>query len=235
MQGQGDVAPTTTGVVLVLAAAAVALAVLHRRARIADTVARAHLFDRVVGLLDDARLTGDGVRGYPVLTGRFDGRPVTLRAIVDTLALRKLPVLWLEIVQERPLAVEGTLNVLLRPQGCEFFSPDAGLAHELAPPAGIPRPVRVACASPERAAPTEVLAPALELLADPTTKELGVGRRGLRVLLLVAESDQSTYRTTRRAVFDRPQVDPDAVIRALAVLAAVGDRVGDRVPAGTGT
>jgi len=229
------VSPTTTGVVLVLAAAAVALAVLHRRARRADVEQRAHLFDRVVPLLDDARLTGDAVHGYPVLTGRVGGRPVTLRAVLDTLALRKLPVLWVEILLERPLAVGGTLNVLLRPQGCEFFSPDAGLAHELAPPPGVPRPVRVACASPERAPSTDVLAPAVELLADPATKELGVGRRGLRVLLLVAESDQATYRTTRRAVFDRPQVDPAAVTRALAVLEAVGDRVGDRVPAGTGT
>ena len=169
-----------------------------------------------------------------MLTGRLDGRPVTARVVVDAVTLRKLPALWVEVVVHRALAAGGTLNVLRRPTGTEFFSPDGGLPHELAPPPGVPRPVRVACASPDRAPSTTVLAPATALLADPATKEVGVGRHGLRVVLLVAEGDQTSYRTARRAVFDRARVDPDAVARAVAVLEEVGDRVGDAVPAGAG-
>jgi hypothetical protein len=219
---------TTVGVLLVLAAAVTALAVLHRRARRTDAEERRRLFAGVVPLLEDPRLTGDGVHGYPVLTGRLDGRPVTLRAIVDSVALRKLPVLWVELVVHRALAVGGTVNVLLRPQGTEFFSPDTGFARELEPPPEFPRPVRVSCASPEGAPPTRAFAPALDLLHDPATKELAVGRGGLRVVLRVAEGDQASYRTTRRVVFDRPRVSPDAVRRAVAALDAVGDGVGDR-------
>jgi hypothetical protein len=229
------VSATTAGVVLLLAVAATVLVVQHRAARRADAHERAHVFDDVVPLLAGARLTGGGA-SYPELAGHLAGRPVRLRVLVDALTLRKLPALWVEITQERPLAVEGSLNVLLRPHGTEFFSPDAGFPHELAPPPGVPRPVRVACADPERAPSTAVLAPAIPLLGEPTTKELGVGRRGLRVVLLVAEGDQTSYRTARRAVFDRPRVDPDAVTRAVAVLTAVGDGIGDRaaVPAGSG-
>jgi hypothetical protein len=229
------VSATTAGVVLLLAVAATVLVVQHRAARRADAHERAHVFDDVVPLLAGARLTGGGA-SYPELAGHLAGRPVRLRVVVDALTLRKLPALWVEITQERPLAVEGSLNVLLRPHGTEFFSPDAGFPHELAPPPGVPRPVRVACADPERAPSTAVLAPAIPLLGEPTTKELGVGRRGLRVVLLVAEGDQTSYRTARRAVFDRPRVDPDAVTRAVAVLTAVGDGIGDRaaVPAGSG-
>jgi len=231
------VSAATTGVVLLVAAAVTVLALQHRAARRADAHERAHVFDHVRPLFADARLTGGGDDGFPVLTGHLAGHPTRLRVIVDALTLRKLPVLWVEITQERPLAVEGSLNVLLRPHGTEFFSPDAGFPHELAAPPGIPRPVRVACAAPERAPSTDVLAPAEELLGDPATKELGLGRRGLRAVLLVAEADQTSYRTARRAVFDRPRVDPDAVARAASVLTAIGDGIGDRaaVPAGSGS
>jgi hypothetical protein len=213
------------GVLVVLVVAVVVLSVLHRRAQRADADDRARLFERVVPGLEDARSTRTG-RDYPVVTGRVGGHPVTLRAIVDAVTLRKLPVLWVEVVVHRALAVEGTVNVLLRPLGTEFFSPDSGFAHELPPPPGVPQPSRVACASPDRAPSTGVLAPATELLEDPATKELSVGRGGLRVVLLVAEGDQASYRSARRAVFDHPRVDPDAVTRAIAVLGEIGDRVG---------
>jgi hypothetical protein len=217
-----------TGALVVIVVAVVVLSVLHRRSQRADAAERARLFERVAPLVRDARLTREG-GGYPVLTGRLGDQPVTLRPIVDAVTLRKLPVLWVELVVHRALEVEGTVNVLLRPLGTEFFSPDAGFAHELAPPPGLPRPVRVACASADRAPSHEVLAgllaPATELCGDPATKELGVGRGGLRVVLRVAEGDQASYRSARRAVFDHPRVDPDAVLRAVAVLDATGDRV----------
>lgn len=220
----------TSFVVAALVVAGVAaLTVLHRRARRAEAAERWALFSAVVPLLDDARLTGER-GGYPVLTGRLDGQPVTLRAIVDAVTLRKLPVLWVELVVHRALAVPGTLNVLLRPTGTEFFSPDAGFTHELATPEGVPRPARVSCAAADRAPSPDVLAPATDLLRDPETKELAVGRGGLRVVLRVAEAEQASYRTTRRAVFDHPRVRPDAVTGAVAVLTRVGD-----VPAGRET
>ncbi|MEJ2885740.1 hypothetical protein [Actinomycetospora aeridis] len=215
----------TTAVVIVLVAAGiVTLAVLHRRARRAEGAQRWALFADVVPLLDGARLRGER-GGYPVLTGDLDGQPVTLRAIVESVALRKLPVLWVEVVVHRALAVPGTLNVLLRPTGTEFFSPDAGFTHELTPPAGAPRPVRVSCAGPGRAPSPGVLAPATGLLGEPETKELGIGRGGLRVVLRVAEAEQASYRTTRRVVFGRPRLRPEALTRAVAVLTEVGDGV----------
>ncbi len=232
--------PTTAGVLLLLGVAVLVLARQHHRARRADVQERAHVFDDLAPRFTDARLTGDGSHGYPVLTGRLAGRPVTARVVVDAVTLRKLPALWVEVVVHRSLAAAGTLNVLRRPTGTEFFSPDAGLPYELAPPPGVLRPVRVACAAPDRAPSTAVLAPATALLGDPATKEVGVGRGGLRVVLLVAEGDQTSYRTARRAVFGRVRVDPDAVTRAVAVLDEVGDLVGDGVgdavtaPAGTG-
>ena len=227
--------PTSAGVLLLLGVAVLVLAVVHRRARRADVQERAHVFDDLAPRFTDARLTGDGAHGHPVLTGRLGGRPVTACVIVDAVTLLKLQALWVEVIVHRPLATGGTLNVLLRPTGTEFFSPDAGLPYELAQLPGVPRPVRVACAAPDRAPSTAVLAPATALLGDPATKEVGVGRRGLRVVLLVAEGDQTSYRTARRAVFGRARVDPDAVARAVAVLDEVGDLVGDAITAPAGT
>jgi len=105
-----------TGALVVLVVAVVVLSVLHRRSQRADAADRARLFERVVPLVQDARLTREG-GGYPVLTGRLGGHRVTLRPIVDAVTLRKLPVLWVELVVHRALEVDGTVNVLLRPLG----------------------------------------------------------------------------------------------------------------------
>jgi hypothetical protein len=219
---------TTGAVLLLLLVAVVVLARVHRRSAVRAARDRAAVLDDVVDLLDDVRAV-DGGGAHPTLTGTVDGRPVTLRLVVDSLTMRKLPVLWLEVVQRRNLAVAAPLNLLLRPAGTEFFSPDGRHDHEIAPPAGWPRPLRLSTTDPRRAPAPAVLAPAEDLLHDPRLKEIGLGRGGVRAVWMVAEADQAAYRLGRRAVFGSARVAAHDLRRVLAVLSAVGDRT-DRTP-----
>ncbi|MGH3345267.1 MAG: hypothetical protein ACRDPK_20850 [Carbonactinosporaceae bacterium] len=183
---------------------------------------RGRLFDRVMHLLDDARLHPDGL-GFPTLTGSFHGHPVRLAPLVDTLAMRKLPVLWLLVTMRRPLRVEAPLDVLLRPAGTEFFSPNSGWLHELSPPDGFPRDVRIATPDPVRTPPPAELRPYLGFLSDPSTKELYIARHGLRAVVALAEGSQAHYRVTRRADLGAVVIEPLRLIPALRTLAGLGD------------
>lgn len=220
----------TTVLCLAVVVATAVLGRLHVAGRRALARERAGLFDDVWDLFEQPRLHQDGI-GYPTLTGRLDGYRTTIRPVIDSLTLRKLPVLWLEFTQHRRLPVQSSLSVLLRPQGTEFFSPNGGFAREVAAPEPFPRPVRVASPDPDRAPPPALLVPIVDYLNEPATKEVGLGARGTRAVRLLAEGDQGSYRTTRRAAFDRLRVSRAEVVRTVTVLGDVGDLV---APATTG-
>ena len=147
---------------------------MHRRTAVRAARDRAAVLDNVIGLLDAGRMNdcrSGGHRGaHPTVTGSVGGHPVTLRLVVDSLTLRKLPVLWLEVVVQHPLAVAAPLNLLRRPTGTELFSPDGRLPDEIAPPPGCPRPVRVSTTDAALAPHAAVLDPAADLLGDPASR-----------------------------------------------------------------
>lgn len=207
-----------------VAVAAVLLVLAQARVRRAVSADRALLFERVLDLVEEPVVHRNGV-DYPSLTGRVDGYRVTIRPVIDALTLRKLPALWLETTVYRPLPVRASLSVLLRPRGTEFFSPNGGFAHELDPPEGFPRPARVASPDPGGAPVLSVLDPAVGFLHERETKELGLGAGGVRAVRLLAEADQTSYRVSRRAVFDRLRVSPAELTGTLEVLRGIGDRV----------
>ena len=189
---------------------------------------RRQLFDDVQDVLDDVHVHGDGA--YPALTGTYRGHPVRLEPVVDTLGLRKLPALWLVVTQQRRLGVDVPVDVLVRPSGTEYFSPNAGYAHELRPPDGFPAHVRVASPEPGVARGTiERLAP---LVCDPRTKDVLVSANGVRVVRMLAEAAQGPYRTSRTAEFGVVRIAPDGLRRLLDVVTGVGDTLaGDPVVA----
>jgi hypothetical protein len=227
------VGATTAGALLLTLVAVVVLARLHRGAAVRSARDRAAVLDDCVGLLDRARATAEP-GAHPTVTGLVGGHPVTLRLVVDSLTMRKLPVLWLEVVVRRPLPVAAPLNLLRRPAGTEFFSPDGRFDREVAPPTGCPGPVRVSTTDARLAPDVDVLDPAGDLLRDPRLKEIGLGHGGVRAVWLVAEADQASYRLGRRAVFGPARVAAGDLARLLTVLTAVADRVAPPVHAPAG-
>ena len=60
---------------------------------------------------------------YPVLRGRYQGYDIELRPMVEGLAMRKLPSLWLQVTVYAAIPFSGGLDYLARPLGVEFYSP----------------------------------------------------------------------------------------------------------------
>jgi hypothetical protein len=217
------VTPLLVGLaVLVAAVALVRIQVLHAR-RVRRE--RGQLFDRVHDVIDDARIEHDGL-GYPVLTGWYRGHRIRLKPVVDTLVLRKLPSLWLIVTEQRRLDVGAPLDVLARPTGAEFFSPNATFAHDLEPPLGFPGHVRIATPDPARA-PSSVLREIGPLFDDPRTKEVLVTAWGVRLVHQLAEGAQAPYRSTRRADFGPVQIVPNGLRDLLHTVTAIGDALAD--------
>lgn len=209
--------PSYLGVLAVMALGVAVLAHVHGAARRAAARDRARVFDEVLAAVEDPVV---GVRGgsYPELRGRVGGHPVRLRVLVDALVLRKLPVLWLEVVVGHPVGVPGSVSVLLRPHGAEYFSPNARLEHAVATPASFPRTARVAASTPDAAPALALLEPLAGFVGEPETKELGVGPGGMRAVRLLASADQGVYRVSRRASFTGARVAAPELLRTVELL-----------------
>ena len=188
---------------------------------------RGSLFDGVTHLFADAEVRQDGIN-YPTLTGGYRGYPIKLEAMVDSLAFRKLPVLWLVVTHRRPLDVDAPLDVLLGPTGTEFFSPNGDYHHDVVPDPAWPEHVRVASPDPGKAPPVSALRPSAWFIGDPFTKEVLITGRGIRVVRRLAESDQALYRVTRRADLGPVDLTPERLAPVLTALEEMGDALTEK-------
>jgi hypothetical protein len=205
----------------VLAAVAAAMCWLEvRRSRAARAV-RDGLFDDVLDVLDDAR-QASGPSGCPVLTGRHCGHPVRVEAVIDTLATRKLPILWVFVTVHRPFGLDCPVSALARPTGTESFSPNASFGHRLPTPVGFPVHARIATARPADLAPA-ALGTLGELMRDVRVKEIQAGPTGARIVHQLAEAAQGPFRTGRRADFGSPRLDPHTLTALLDGLSALAE------------
>ncbi|GIG75025.1 hypothetical protein Pfl04_34290 [Planosporangium flavigriseum] len=209
----------SVGGLVLLASGLCALQVSHVRRVRQD---RRRLFEAVGRLFDRVEMHHDGL-GFPVLTGSYRGYPIRLEPVVDAVGFRKLPVLWLLVTHSRPLEVDAPVDILLRPDGTEFFSPNGTFIREYADSWRLPGGVRIASPDPDRAPPLSAFEPYRLFFAEPRAKELYVGDGGLRLVWRLSEGDQTQYRTTRRANFGSVRVQPADLQPVLETLAGVGD------------
>src|SRR5262245_64118819 len=103
---------------LCLLAAAV-LWLIYRRDRARKKAVRASYFDDCRSLFGDCRVQQDDIE-FPVLEGSFEGQRARLEPVVDHMAVRKLPSLWLKVTVFGALPLPGTIDFLVRPQYTEF-------------------------------------------------------------------------------------------------------------------
>jgi hypothetical protein len=202
---------------LVLAAAGLGWVWRREQRRVGST--RGCLFEGCLELLDGATLARDGLN-YPVLRGRWAGHAVELRPIADTLALRKLPSLWLQVTLTGATGAPGVLDALSRPLGVESWSPHGTLPLDLPTPPELPPTLRLRADGEDGAALLPVLLAQAAFLALPTTKEVLVTPKGVRLVVQLAEGERGAYLLFRDAQF---------AIRRLAAeeVAALLDRAAD--------
>jgi hypothetical protein len=212
----------TVWVVLSVATAGVvALVYLHRRNLTRVRCDRAALFEQAADVLDDAHV---GPRGldFPLLYGRFEGRDVRVEPIVDTVALRVIPVLRLIVTVREQFVGQPRLSVLSNETGHEFFSGHRDLLRWHDP--SWPRWVSVACAAE---GVDRVLADAAVRLVteDSVVKQVLVTERGVRCVVRGAQANSAAYRVTRRVDLSAARVTAEDLRQAVVMTGQLCDQV----------
>ena len=161
---------------------------------------RAGLFEDVRGLLTDAEIIRAS-NDYPKLRGRYRGHAVAIDAVVDHMAVRKLPSLWLRTTVLTAIPYLGTCDVMARAHNVEFYSPSGDLDHVLKLPAGWPDHLTVKTDDPDTMPPDEILTRHIAVFDDPRMKELLVTPRGVRLVRQAAQGSRAEYLVLRQALF----------------------------------
>jgi hypothetical protein len=178
------------------------------------------LFSDCLGLFDAYRIEQDGL-AFAVLDGRYQGRDVTLEPIVDNVAFRKIPSLWLKVTLRAAVPYRGVFDLLARPRGGEFYSPFGELEYELPNPPGWPRDAVIHVDDPQLVPNTDVIAPHVGLFADARMKELLVTPRGVRLVYQVSQAERANYVVLRQLEFDELHLPATLVKRLLDAAVAL--------------
>jgi hypothetical protein len=206
-------------------AAATAVAAAAWRASIKTTRRRdravAALFLEARSLILHASEEVQAAPAYPRLTGTWQGFPVQLTPVVDTLAVRRLPALWMQVTLQTPLPADAKFDLMMRPAGPTTFSNFDLLPHTMALPLGFPEHAVLRSDDPSRALDPAIVRPHLRLFDNPKAKELLITRNGLRIVWLVAEADRARYGVLRQAEFGDAVMtaqDLEAILDTLVAL-----------------
>lgn len=171
---------------------------------------RRHLLDAAKDVLGDASET-PLTSGYVRITGTYRGAPALLEPVVDTLTVRKLPVLWLMATVPAPVAVRGSFDLLMRASGTEVFSRFHSLPHGIEVPDGFPQWAGIRTDNPAGLPPLHVIARHLQRFHDGGGKELLITPKGLRLVVMLDQADRGGYLLFRDARFDTVSVTADMV------------------------
>lgn len=215
-----QVLSTIAGVVAAVALA-VHLVMRFREASRRRREAPDKLYDPIKSMLHDWRYEGDAAAGFPQLVGYYDGLPVRIFAVVDTLAVRKLPVLWLLVTIPEPVPVKATFDLMMRPAGPTTFSNFDLLPAVIKTPPDFPPGAVVRTDDPNHLLPPFVIEPHLGLFEDARAKELLISPKGVRLVWQIAEADRARYGVFRQAEFGDVVLQPERVRALLYRLIAI--------------
>lgn len=191
--------------------AAVLAALLVRQFKRAEAERRAEperLFRAALPLLENAEAKAGETAGTFVLTGTYRGHDVQVKALADTLAVRKLPGLWLMVTLPGPLPIASTLDMMMRPAGATSFSNFDQLPFTYEHPAEFPEHLVARGDAREPPLSFDIVSRHIGALKDRRGKELLMTPRGVRLVMLLAEADRARYGVFRQADFGGATVDP---------------------------
>jgi hypothetical protein len=182
---------------------------------------RAALFEACLPLFQRYRVTREPGSPYPVLEGTYRGFAVRLEPVLDDMGVRKVPSLWLKATLLVANPDSGVLDLLVRPQGIETYSPAGELPVRLPMPPGWPQNA-ILCTDDAAAAPSlAALTSHVAAFEDPRMKELLITPRGVRLVYQAAQADRSEYLVLRQARFAVSHLPPDLARRLLDLTIAI--------------
>jgi hypothetical protein len=168
-------------------------------------LARSTVFDDCIALLQQAQISQDKAN-LPVLRGQYAGHEIALSIVEDTLGWRKLPPLWLLVKVSANKPIDGSLDLIVRPAGNEFYSPSWQWDGNLTIPPNWPQHaiIKYACKPIdmrllEHAIPT--------LFADLKMKELLIMPEFVRLTYMAKQADRGEYLIMRNAVYSETPIE----------------------------
>ncbi len=176
------------------------------------------LFEPVFSLFENPDVQRGTTAGVWTLVGRYRDHDFQLKTVVDTLATRKLPSLWLMVTLPEPQPVLETTDMMMRAAGVTSFSNFDFLPHTLSLPQGFPEQATLRS---DAATPSDVLSIVshhLEIFYHGRGKEFLISPKGLRIVMQLAEGDRARYGVFREANFGGSSIDVDVASQIMDTL-----------------
>ncbi len=174
---------------------------------------RAHLFDDCMSLLKNSSLSQQGL-GFPRLKGQYNGFEVAIVLQADTLSMRKIPALWLMLTVIGKTPTQGSLDMIVRPQNTEFYSPSWDWDGTLTSPPDWPQHALIKYKhSVASIAVLNNFVP--NLFGNEKIKELLVMPALLGITYLLRQAERGEYLLMRNAKFDGTLINSMEVKRIL--------------------
>lgn len=186
---------------------------------------RSGLLEPAASLIDQCERSLDPL-GFPVLRGLFARHPIEVGLIVDAVAVRRLPSLWLSVTVKAPLPNVPTVDLLARAHNTEFYSPAERLPERLLPPADWPQHIQIK-SDAGNADLASIAQEAADYFAEPRAKEMLITRRGVRLVFQLDQARRGDYLMLRSARFDTAAVAPEAVLALMQRAVALHARLRD--------
>jgi hypothetical protein len=195
---------------MIVAAALVALLWSQYRRQDAKRADQGRVLFEPVSLLFDAPVVERGMTaGVWSLNGQYRNHNFQFKTVVDTLATRKLPSLWLMVTLPEPQPVTATTDMMMRAAGVTSFSNFEFLPHTLALPTGFPEQATLRSDFEKVGDVVSLMARHLELFHRGRGKEFLISPKGLRIVVQLAEGDRARYGVFREANFEGTSIDVD--------------------------
>lgn len=211
-------------IILGLVAAIVLAALLARQFR-GESAKRADqgrvLFEPIQALFERPNVQSTATAGVWTLTGRYRDHNFQLKTVVDTLATRKLPSLWLMVTLPEPLPLSATANMMMRAAGVTSFSNFDFLPHTLALPVGFPEQATLRSDKSEPGDLISIMSHHLAVFHGGRGKELLISPKGLRIVVQLAEGDRARYGVFREANFEGTSIDVRVATEIMDTLIAL--------------
>jgi hypothetical protein len=188
--------------------AVLVLVQIYRRDRAKLRTLRGAFFEPAYPLFESYRVTQDSV-DFPELRGCYRGHDFHIDALVDMVTFRKLPSLWLRLSLLAPVPYGGTLDIMVRAQNVEFYSPANDLDHAIEPPSNWPAGTIVKTDDPDAMPPAATVDRHMGFFEAPKAKEILITPKGVRMVYQIDQGTRAEYRVLRSANFASPQVTAD--------------------------
>ncbi len=129
--------------------------------------------------------------------------------IPDTLTIRRLPQLWLAVTLKRSLpSVRGSVAILIRPSGSDYYSLTERMREQLPLPDGFPQECLIKGeGTGARADARSYRTVRCRPVFRSQIKELVVSNRGVRIVRQVAEGKRGEHLLLRQSVFEGARLE----------------------------